>query len=174
MLMISSSPSTDIFLLRMTVLFVLHNCASAQHCPPGTAITTCEAVLVVCAEHDGQTSRFEDMQSKLIGSGTFATVDIFDANSGTQAASRHAVLFATSNGGFSDPEQLGDRLAVYHDQGGGVVSTSGEVRTGDGAQLLNNGRKYSRCMLCWSGTLAGAGTWGRAWGLQEEWGLMQF
>ncbi len=70
------------------------------------------------------------MGSKLRGTGAFATVDTFDARSvsdggsGTPSAELfagyHAVLVC-SNIPFGDAVLLGDRLAAYHDQGGGVV-----------------------------------------------------
>jgi hypothetical protein len=65
-----------------------------------------------------------DVQAKLRGTGDFSIVDGFDASSGTptagQLAAYHAV-FAFSGSGFHDSSLLGDRLAEYHDRGGGVV-----------------------------------------------------
>jgi hypothetical protein len=90
------------------------------YCSPG-ATTICDAVLVVCASAAFCT----DAQTRLRGTGAFATVDTFDASSGTptaaQLAAYHAVVAFSHSGGFSDPALLGDRLAAYHDQGGGVV-----------------------------------------------------
>ncbi len=68
------------------------------------------------------------MQSTLQGTSAFATVDIFNAGDliGTPApeesmlATYHAVL-VFSDIFFDDPVLLGDRLAAFHDQGGGVV-----------------------------------------------------
>ncbi len=64
------------------------------------------------------------MQAKLRATGTFTTVDTFDASGGTptssQLATYDAVLFFGAYGP-SDPAALGDRLAAYHDQGGGVA-----------------------------------------------------
>jgi hypothetical protein len=72
------------------------------------------------------------VQAKLRDTGAFTTVDTFnarsvsDGGSGTptvsQLAAYHAVLVYSLNSlAFSDSALLGDRLAVYHDKGGGVV-----------------------------------------------------
>ncbi len=64
------------------------------------------------------------MQTLLSGTGAFTTVDIFDATGATPASSQLATYDAVLVFGaesLSDPEALGDRLAAYHDQGGGVV-----------------------------------------------------
>ena len=70
------------------------------------------------------------MQTTLLGTGVFLIVDIFDARSassggsGTPTASQlaayHAIL-VISDPPFADPVLMGDLLAAYHDQGGGVV-----------------------------------------------------
>ncbi len=64
------------------------------------------------------------MQATLLGTGAFAKVDIFNAYFDTPTASQladyHAVLVYSWDG-FSNATLLGDRLADYHDQGGGVV-----------------------------------------------------
>jgi hypothetical protein len=68
------------------------------------------------------------VQSKLQSTAAFATVDTFDAASSTpslsQLAAYHAVL-VYSQSDFADASLLGDRLADYHDQGGGVVVAFG-------------------------------------------------
>ena len=73
------------------------------------------------------------MKSKLLSTAAFSTVDTFlamspsDGGSGTPTASQlagyHAVL-VYSNGfkDFADSVLLGDRLAAFHDQGGGSSS----------------------------------------------------
>jgi hypothetical protein len=95
--------------------------ASAQYCDPG-ATTTCDDVLVVCAVWS---SFCQDVRSKLQSTAAFSTVDTFDASSGTptlsQLKSYHAVLAFSSDYSFADASLLGDVLAAYHDQGGGVV-----------------------------------------------------
>jgi hypothetical protein len=64
------------------------------------------------------------VQTKLQGTGAFTVVDRFDARSNTptavQLGAYHAVL-AFGRANWHDPEALGDRLATYHDRGGGVV-----------------------------------------------------
>ena len=112
-------------LLAVLVTAALHG-AGAQYCSPG-AVTVCDAVLVVCA--DGELN-CADVQSMLRGTGAFAKVDTFNAQSAADGgsdtptaellAAYHAVL-AFSHFPFSNAALLGDRLAAYHDQGGGVV-----------------------------------------------------
>ncbi len=68
------------------------------------------------------------MQATLHRTEAFTTVDIFDAYSSTPTASQlssyHAVLvFCWSGLPFNNATLLGDRLAAFHDQGGGVVIT---------------------------------------------------
>jgi hypothetical protein len=101
--------------------------ASAQYCDPG-ATTTCDRVLVVCSD----TPDFcGDVRSSLQSTAAFSTVDTFDARtvgdggsgatpSAAHLGGYHAVLTYT-NGPFADSTLMGDRLAAYHDQGGGVV-----------------------------------------------------
>ncbi len=64
------------------------------------------------------------MQAILRDTGAFATVDTFDASSATptpsQLAAYHAVL-VYSYYPFNDAVLLGDRLAAFHDLGGGVL-----------------------------------------------------
>jgi hypothetical protein len=95
--------------------------ASAQYCDPGTAITACDAVLVVCSD---DADYCDDVQSTLQSTEAFATVDSFDAKDGTPSADTlanyHAVL-VFSYYPFHNASLLGDVLADYHDQGGGVV-----------------------------------------------------
>jgi hypothetical protein len=102
--------------------------AAGQYCPAGTTQAVCDSVLVV---HTGSATYAADVQSRLRGTGAFATVDLFNAGSvsnggsGTPSAGLlagyHAVLAYTDYYGFADAALLGDRLAAYHDQGGGVV-----------------------------------------------------
>jgi hypothetical protein len=98
--------------------------AEAQYCPPGAA-TACDSVLVV---FDDYPQLGADVRATLLGTGAFATVDTFDATdfyggtpTAAQLAAYHAVLAYSTGSGFSDATLLGDRLAAYHDQGGGVV-----------------------------------------------------
>jgi hypothetical protein len=95
--------------------------AAAQYCSPGMTQAECSFVLVVYAEY---APWVPIVQATLRGTGAFSSVDFFDANAATPTASQlaayHAV-FVYSWLGFSDAALLGDRLATYHDQGGGVV-----------------------------------------------------
>jgi hypothetical protein len=103
--------------------------AGAQYCPPGFGQSACASVLVIYGDSQ---DRGADVQAKIRGTGAFTSVDAFDARSATPTASQlgayDAVLTYTDwhwndAGGyfFRDAALLGDRLATYHDQGGGVV-----------------------------------------------------
>jgi hypothetical protein len=149
------------FLRSLLLLPALPRPASTQYCDPGAAIFACDAVLVVCADSE---SHCADVQSTLLSTASFSTVDTFAAcsawdGSGTpnasQLASYHAIL-AFSNPPFADPVLLGDRLAAFHDQGGGVVVATdanfGESRlkgtygsAGSGYALLD----YARGVQIW-------------------------
>ncbi len=78
-------------------------------------------VLLVAADYDAWVP---EVQAKLLGTGLFTTVDIFDAKLGTptlvQLQAYDAVL-VWSDFAFADPTALGDVLADYVDGGGGVV-----------------------------------------------------
>jgi hypothetical protein len=92
--------------------------------------TACAKVLVLAAD---SASNLADVQSTLRATGAFATVDTFaaqsagnDGGAGTPSAAQLAAYDAvlTYNCGeypFGDAMLMGDRLAAYHDQGGGVV-----------------------------------------------------
>ncbi len=107
--------------------------ASRQDCPVGS-VAACDRVLVV------HTYIFVlgwalDVQAKLLGTGAFAAVDILDGNAGTptlaQLAAYDAVL-VSSEADFADASLLGDRLAAYHDGGGGVVVAYGATHVASG------------------------------------------
>lgn len=66
----------------------------------------------------------ELFRSEVEGLGWFTSVDSFDARVGTPEASllaNYDALLVFSNVPFQDRALLGDRLADYYDQGGGVV-----------------------------------------------------
>jgi hypothetical protein len=102
---------------------------STQYCPAGLA-TACAKVLVLAAD---SASNLADVQLTLRDTGAFAIVDTFaaqsagnDGGAGTPSAALLAAYDAvlTYNCGeypFGDTVLMGDRLAAYHDQGGGVV-----------------------------------------------------
>jgi hypothetical protein len=106
-------------LLIITVVAL--NSVRAQYCLPGAVQATCEAVLVV---HSANFSYAEDVQTKLRGTGAFTTVDTFDATFVTPTSSQlgaYDAIFLFNNRSFSDDARIGDLLAAFHDQGGGVV-----------------------------------------------------
>jgi hypothetical protein len=93
----------------------------AQYCSPGAVQAECSSVLIV---HDLDISA-ADVQATLRGTGAFDIVDTFNARTSnpeaSQLAAYHAVLVYNGGDRFNDPNLLGDRLAAYHNQGGGVV-----------------------------------------------------
>jgi hypothetical protein len=106
----------------------LPHLVSAQYCPTG-ATTSCNVVLIVCADLPSSCAY---VKSILFGTGAFTTVDTFDARSassggsGTPSASLlggYCAVIVYSNDPFADATLLGNRLAAFHDQGGGVVVT---------------------------------------------------
>lgn len=84
--------------------------------------TTPSKVLLIAADDQTWTS---EVQSKLGATGAFSSVDVFDANSGTPSmallANYESVLVWTDDN-VDDPTLMGDNLANYIDNGGGVVS----------------------------------------------------
>jgi hypothetical protein len=114
-------------------------CAPCTYCGtpqcPADAAAACDRILVVDGGNDGgrcsdSSSWCADVQSKLRGS--FAAVDTFDAGAVTgstptaaQLAAYDAVFVFGHGGGFAEATLLGDRLAAYHDGGGGVVVAVG-------------------------------------------------
>jgi hypothetical protein len=97
---------------------------AAEYCSLGATQAPCDSVLLVYA--DDAHPYVSDVQQKLEDTGSFTTVDTFDAQIGTPSASQLAgytavLLFSWKSYGFNDAVLLGDRLAAYHDQGGGVV-----------------------------------------------------
>lgn len=81
-----------------------------------------QGVLVIGAE---EAASITDVKNKLAGTGLLSgPIDIFEGSSGTPTAEQlsnyKGVLFY-SNRAFRDPNALGDLLANFVDQGGGVV-----------------------------------------------------
>ena len=66
-----------------------------------------------------------DVQAKLLGTGQFSTVDVFDGHTTTptlaQLALYSSVLVYSDGVGFADPTTLGNNLDTYLRNGGGVV-----------------------------------------------------
>jgi hypothetical protein len=114
-------------LLCLALLVVAVCGVGGQYCPAGAA-TACTSVLVVCADYPAYCA---DVFVSLNATAAFTTVETFHASSvadggagatptAAQLAAHHAVLVFSDNA-FGDAALLGDRLAAYHDQGGGVV-----------------------------------------------------
>jgi hypothetical protein len=117
------------------VLFAATLCfAGAQYCSPGSS-TACDHVLVV-HEYAIDPSGASRVQTALRNTGAFTTVDIFDANKATPSAkflAAYDAVLVYNNYDFSNATMFGDRLAAYHDQGGGVVIAA-FTNTGSGLQ----------------------------------------
>ncbi|MBI4265125.1 MAG: prealbumin-like fold domain-containing protein [Acidobacteria bacterium] len=78
-------------------------------------------------------ARAQDVQSKLVGTGDFAAVDLFNVSSATPSLSALAgyqAVLVWSNLAFANPDALGNVLADYSDQGGGVVQSTFGFRIG--------------------------------------------
>jgi hypothetical protein len=106
-------------LVATTLLFT-----SAQYCPPG-AITICDSVLIIYVASDFSSGAV-DVKAKLQETKSFVTIDLFDAESDTPSTTKLAaydavLVYNNGNGAYQDSTLLGDNLAAYHDQGGGVV-----------------------------------------------------
>jgi hypothetical protein len=91
----------------------------SAYCSPGTVPAVCNSILIIYSDHFSA-----EVLATVRGTGAFTKVDGFNAEIGTptmeQLAAYDAVLVYT-NGRLQDPVLVGDRLAAYHDQGGGVV-----------------------------------------------------
>ena len=111
----------DSLLLPLLFLTIL-SCGVAQYCSPGTVQATCASVLIISAS---DAPKRTDVQSMLTGTGSFTKVDVLDVTSSTptlaQLIAYDAVLVFRDGTAFSDAVLLGDRLASFHDQGGGVI-----------------------------------------------------
>ncbi len=113
-------------------------CAAGSICDAGQCLTTCTAgpcegrVLIVGAEDLIPNA---EVQAKLVGTGAFTTVDVFNAGApgevvpggGTPSLAtlqNYAAVLVYSDLDFADPVALGDNLANYFDAGGRVVVTT--------------------------------------------------
>lgn len=68
--------------------------------------------------------RFTDPRNKLVGTGYFSAVDLYDANLGTPTLAelqQYDIVFTWNNVDYADPVAMGNVLADYTDWGGGVV-----------------------------------------------------
>ena len=87
---------------------------------------------------------FDEIQTQLLAFSDITVVDIFDTGFGSPTLAElepyHAVIIA-NNSSFSDPVGLGDVLADYVDQGGGVIQTLASFVSGWSLQgrFMNEG-----------------------------------
>jgi MYXO-CTERM domain-containing protein len=96
-----------------------------------------DSVLIVGAPADPSWNT--DVQNKLLGTGKFTSVDIFNAVGGTPSLSlldNYSAVLAYTDSGAADPASLGNNLAAYVNQGHGLVlavfaNATGYVITGN-------------------------------------------
>ena len=96
------------------------NVARASHAAAGVP----SVAIVAAAANDALAPWFLDPQSKLVASGAFASVTVINANAVTPSVAELSgfdAVLVWSNLGFVDATLLGDNLAQYVDNGGGVV-----------------------------------------------------
>ncbi|MCC7014020.1 MAG: hypothetical protein IT454_15795 [Planctomycetes bacterium] len=88
------------------------------------ALAQIDVAICAAAQTSSTDCRFVDVQSKLLASGLFATVDILNASSSTPTLAQfqaYDAVIVWSNTSFQNSILLGDTLADYVDAGGGVV-----------------------------------------------------
>jgi hypothetical protein len=110
--------------LRFILIAAALHAVVAQYCPPNAVQAACSSVLLIHWDSDGFSSYGTSLRNALRAMGYFTTVDNFNAALNTPSASLLAsydAVFIYGAEGLLDPDGLGDRLAAYHDQGGGVV-----------------------------------------------------
>jgi hypothetical protein len=110
--------------LRFILIAATLHAVVAQYCPPNTVQAACSSVLVIYWNSNGFSYYGTSLRDALRAMGNFTLVHDFNAGIGTPDASLLAsydavIIFGAE--GLLDPDGLGDRLAAYHDQGGGVV-----------------------------------------------------
>jgi hypothetical protein len=96
-----------------------------------------------------------DVVAKIVGTGLFPVVDEFNCGGGTPTDANFAAYDAVlvySDSGFLDPTTLGDRLATFVDNGGGVV----EAVFANGSVPLS-GRFESQGYEAFTGNAQGGG-----------------
>lgn len=97
-------------------------------------------VLIVAAEANTVLDpHFTDVRDKLLGSGQVASVDIFNARTGTPTLEQllaYDTAFVWSRESFADSAALGNVLADYVDMGGGVVTALYATGTTDTTKRL--------------------------------------
>jgi hypothetical protein len=111
-------------------------------------------VLLVAAEPPYRPGFVADVQSKLLATRAFTTVDVFDAYTATPSLSTlqpYTAVLTWSSDGYYDGSGLGDVLAQYWDGGGGVVVAThantesylqGRFGTNDNGYIVIDGSAY--------------------------------
>ena len=103
------------FVLRVALVAAAMYGSVAQYCPAGAVQTACDKVLVVYTFYASEAA---DVQSSLLGTGAFATVDTFDASHSTPSLALLEAYDATFQFSgdvvLNNPVLMGDRLAAYH------------------------------------------------------------
>jgi hypothetical protein len=88
-----------------------------------SGVATAQNVAVLGSPNDPVWN--DDVQEKLLGTGFFSTVDIYNISQVTPTLSQLqqycGVLVYSNGAGYADPFTLGNNLADYVDGGGGVV-----------------------------------------------------
>jgi len=89
-----------------------------------SGVPVLNVAIIASASTDVTAPFFTDPQNRLIASGSFASVTVINAGVMTPTAldlQAFDAVLVWSNFSFADPVALGDRLADYVDNGGGVV-----------------------------------------------------
>lgn len=81
-------------------------------------------VAIIGAEATANSSWVTDVQNKLISTGFFSSVDVFNGNTTTPTLAQlqtYRSVLVWSDSGFADATALGNNLFSYVNGGGGVV-----------------------------------------------------
>jgi hypothetical protein len=107
-------------LVQIILIAAFHN-VGAQYCLTGAHQATCQSILIL---HSADVSYAADVQATVRGTNSFTAVDTFDATLAAPTSSlleSYDAILVFNNRSFSNGTRIGDLLAAYHDQGGGVV-----------------------------------------------------
>ncbi len=126
-------------------------CVNGDSCCPANCAVDDDCTINVLLVAADDTFLYDDVQAKLLATGAFTAVDVFDAQFGTPSLAQlttYKAVLVWSNFLFADPFALGNVLADYFDAGGRVVLAPGAACTGvelagrfitDGYSLINVG-----------------------------------
>lgn len=90
----------------------------------GSALAQVNVAICAAASTSSTDCRFTNVQTNLLASGLFNSVDIINANASTPSLAQlqaYDAVLVWSNNAFQNSTLLGDTLADYVDAGGGVV-----------------------------------------------------